>query len=103
MKYEPLEDISIISTPKLMKCYALNNDLNRIFVVDHKIYQVELPSHMLHNYKVVWQLVRNNNYTWWYCITDPELPEGVIKACDIWMKGGYDMPIYEFLNGVFGE
>jgi hypothetical protein len=74
------------------------------------IYQIETPGYFVGfagSNSIIWKLVPpidGSPYTgWWYCVRKGELPDVVVDVCCIWSKGSYDIPIYEFLNGVFGE
>jgi hypothetical protein len=89
----------------------LSDNLDRIFIYNSEIYQVEVSGY---DYgtdydaasRVVWALRPwSESYTtkWWYCIQESELPEGVIKACGIWKRCSYDISISEFLAGLFNE
>jgi hypothetical protein len=110
MKFKPLLDANQISSKHTYKSFMLNDDLNRIFVFDNDIYQVqtegwdEIVAYEAIT-RVVWKLSQHETTSikWWYCIQESELPKGVIKACSIWMGGSYDIPISEFLNGLFNE
>jgi hypothetical protein len=75
MKFEPLLDADQISGKCTFKSFMLNDDLNRIFVFDNEIYQVQTEGwgeYVAHEAitRVVWKLSQHEtaNIKWWYCI-----------------------------------
>lgn len=65
---------------------------NRTYVMKYTLY-LHVADYEPDNRRSMWAPIHSDEY----------LPDGIMAGCRLWKKNDYGMPLYAFLDGMFGE